>query len=74
MMVCHSVCQVEAAWKLGNWDVLREIVNCQDSSSQSWSMGIGKLLLAAKDKQQTEFNLTMNQLKMVGMLCNYSMS
>lgn len=61
--------QVEAAWKLCDWDVLRDIVgSCGDNKSLPWSVGLGKLILAAKDKQQDTFNETMKTLKKVRLL------
>ena len=57
---------MEAAWKLCNWDLLRDIVgSCQEYSSLPWGVGVGKVILAAKDKQQDTFYDTMKNLKKV---------
>lgn len=61
---CYS--KVEAAWKLCNWDLLRDIVgSCKDSPSLPWGVGVGKVILAAKDKQVETFHDTMKTLKKV---------
>lgn len=66
MFVCWCCKQVEAAWKLGNWDLLRDLLTQQDSvSSKSWEVGVGKLILAAKDRHVADFSDTMKRLKKV---------
>ncbi|KAA3678905.1 serine/threonine-protein kinase ATR, partial [Paragonimus westermani] len=39
----------EAAWRLSDWDTLRETTNL-DSRSSTWSVELGKLFLAINDK------------------------
>ena len=50
---------------MGNWDILRDMIAGQDSSVQLWGVGVGKLLLAARDRQQDDFDSIMKQLKKV---------
>ncbi|XP_070572431.1 serine/threonine-protein kinase ATR-like isoform X2 [Ptychodera flava] len=56
-----SAFRVEAAWKLGQWDSLENYVRLETTTS-NWNIGLGKILLAAKKKDEEEFK---RQLKIV---------
>jgi serine/threonine-protein kinase ATR len=51
--------RVEAAWRLGKWDDLEEILN-HETSSGGWSVGLGRVLLAAKQKNGELFAKQLN--------------
>ncbi|ESO92356.1 hypothetical protein LOTGIDRAFT_190706 [Lottia gigantea] len=46
--------RVEAAWKLGSWDKL-ETFKKMEKHSRNWPVGVGRILLAAKDRNEEEF-------------------
>ncbi|XP_077477545.1 serine/threonine-protein kinase ATR [Stigmatopora argus] len=46
--------RVEAAWKLGKWDLLEDYLS-SDLQSRTWGMQLGQLLLAAKKKDDASF-------------------
>ncbi|XP_013417435.1 serine/threonine-protein kinase ATR-like isoform X2 [Lingula anatina] len=46
--------RAEASWKLGSWDKLETFLNVEDKQ-QSWGVGLGQVLLAAKYKKESEF-------------------
>ncbi|KAM8736458.1 serine/threonine-protein kinase ATR isoform 1-T1 [Acanthopagrus schlegelii] len=45
--------RVEAAWKLGQWDLLEDYLSSADRQSSTWGVWLGQLLLSAK-KQDAE--------------------
>uniref|UniRef100_UPI0037E75C66 serine/threonine-protein kinase ATR n=1 Tax=Semicossyphus pulcher TaxID=241346 RepID=UPI0037E75C66 len=46
--------RVEAAWKLGKWDLLEDYLS-SDSQSSTWGVRLGQLLLSAKKKDSETF-------------------
>ncbi|XP_052214022.1 serine/threonine-protein kinase ATR-like isoform X2 [Dreissena polymorpha] len=66
--------QVEASWKLGNWADLHNY-NMKDLSSRSWSVMLGRILLAARAKKEDEFlqHLQIARQEQVGPLSAASM-
>ena len=46
--------QIEAAWKLGNWNKLQTYIKA-DKGSRNWPVALGRVLLAAKDKKDSDF-------------------
>ncbi|RXM36849.1 Serine/threonine-protein kinase ATR [Acipenser ruthenus] len=46
--------RVEAAWKLSQWDLVEDYV-ASDQKSSNWSVRLGQLLLAAKQKDAETF-------------------
>ncbi|XP_028293251.1 serine/threonine-protein kinase ATR [Gouania willdenowi] len=46
--------RVEAAWKLGQWDILEEYLS-SDHQSSSWGVRLGQLLLCAKKQDSHAF-------------------
>ncbi|KAL3865678.1 hypothetical protein ACJMK2_043042 [Sinanodonta woodiana] len=46
--------RVEAAWKLGSWDKLETYIR-HERDSRNWAIGLGKVLLLAKEKKGEEF-------------------
>uniref|UniRef100_A0A8D3AWP0 Serine/threonine-protein kinase ATR n=1 Tax=Scophthalmus maximus TaxID=52904 RepID=A0A8D3AWP0_SCOMX len=53
--------RVEAAWKLGKWDLLEDYLS-SDRHSSTWSVRLGQLLLSAKKKDAETFH---EKLKLV---------
>ncbi|XP_061551565.1 serine/threonine-protein kinase ATR [Phycodurus eques] len=53
--------RVEAAWKLGKWDLLEDYLS-SDLQSSTWGMRLGQLLLAAKKQDSAAFS---EKLKLV---------
>ncbi|XP_074547648.1 serine/threonine-protein kinase ATR [Halichoeres trimaculatus] len=47
--------RVEAAWKLGKWDLLEDYLS-SDSQSSTWGVRLGQLLLSAKKQDTESFN------------------
>eukprot|EP00058_Branchiostoma_floridae_P009059 XP_002594547.1 hypothetical protein BRAFLDRAFT_104468 [Branchiostoma floridae] len=52
--------RVEASWQLGNWDGLENYLKVYNGKSESkgssnWSVGLGKILLAAKHRDEEDF-------------------
>nr|XP_022332154.1 serine/threonine-protein kinase ATR-like isoform X2 [Crassostrea virginica] len=45
---------VEAAWKLGDWQKLETFLE-SNKSTRSWPVGIGKVLIGAKNKREEQF-------------------
>jgi serine/threonine-protein kinase ATR len=46
---------VEAAWKLGQWGDLEQCLKAESASSKNWDVNMGRLLLAAKQKDLPRF-------------------
>ncbi|KAM6969300.1 serine/threonine-protein kinase ATR [Tautogolabrus adspersus] len=46
--------RVEAAWKLGKWDLLEDYLS-SDSQSSTWGVRLGQLLLSAKKQDDETF-------------------
>ncbi|XP_060075850.1 serine/threonine-protein kinase ATR-like, partial [Ylistrum balloti] len=44
---------VESAWRLGNWSKLESCIK-SDKSSRNWAVGIGKILMAAKEQKSEQ--------------------
>ncbi|KAF8560578.1 hypothetical protein P879_05106 [Paragonimus westermani] len=53
----------EAAWRLSDWDTLRETTNL-DSRSSTWSVELGKLFLAINDKHTSEWSRILSRLRL----------
>jgi serine/threonine-protein kinase ATR len=47
--------RVEAAWKLGQWGDLEQCLKAESASSKNWDVNMGRLLLAAKQKDLPRF-------------------
>ena len=58
-----NACRIEAAWRLGQWDKLQQYVG-SETTSASWNTGLGKLLLAAKVKDEDAFCGQLNILRL----------
>ncbi|XP_022100883.1 serine/threonine-protein kinase ATR-like [Acanthaster planci] len=54
--------RVEACWKLAKWDTLETHLKMETRNTSDWNVGLGKILLAAKQKNEDEFK---RQLKVV---------
>ncbi|CAL1526088.1 unnamed protein product, partial [Lymnaea stagnalis] len=46
---------IEAAWKLGQWEKLDKSLKCESSSSRNWPVLVGRILMAAKEKNELDF-------------------
>ncbi|RMX47129.1 hypothetical protein pdam_00018677 [Pocillopora damicornis] len=53
--------RVEASWRLGQWDSLESYLKLERGVGD-WDVGLGRILLAAKEKNENEFR---RQLKVV---------
>ncbi|XP_015779599.1 PREDICTED: serine/threonine-protein kinase ATR-like, partial [Acropora digitifera] len=53
--------RVEASWRLGQWDSLENYLKLERGVG-GWDIGLGRILLAAKDKNESEFR---RQLRIV---------
>ena len=42
--------RVEACWKLGKWDTLESYLKPEKHNTSNWNVGLGKILLAAKQR------------------------
>jgi len=58
-----NACRIEAAWRLGQWEKLQQHVG-SETTSVSWNTGLGKLLLAAKVKDEAAFSSQLNILRL----------
>uniref|UniRef100_A0A671W862 Serine/threonine-protein kinase ATR n=1 Tax=Sparus aurata TaxID=8175 RepID=A0A671W862_SPAAU len=47
--------RVEAAWKLGQWDLLEDYLSSADRQSSTWGVRLGQLLLSAKKQDADTF-------------------
>ena len=47
--------RVEACWQLGEWDTLQTSLTLEPVKSPEWSVGVGRLLAAAKSKNTVDF-------------------
>ncbi|XP_038072304.1 serine/threonine-protein kinase ATR-like [Patiria miniata] len=54
--------RVEACWKLAKWDTLETYLKTETRNTTDWNVGLGKILLASKQKNEDEFE---RQLKIV---------
>ncbi|XP_064607735.1 serine/threonine-protein kinase ATR-like [Liolophura sinensis] len=54
--------RVEAAWKLGSWSKL-ETFCTQEKQRTGWSVGLGRVLLAAKHRDEEEFFQQLKSLR-----------
>ncbi|XP_076061506.1 serine/threonine-protein kinase atr-like isoform X2 [Oratosquilla oratoria] len=54
--------RVEAAWRLGQWDQLESWLNIP-SSSCSWGIGIGTVLLAIRQKDEVRYQQCLRTLR-----------
>lgn len=45
--------EVEAAWKLGQWDNLATFLDASEHTDRNWVVNVGQILLATKNKDQT---------------------
>lgn len=66
---------MEAAWKLGDWTKLSDILHSYEELCPSWGCGVGRLLLAARDREVTKYEEILRQVKryVMGPLCATSM-
>ncbi|XP_074649776.1 serine/threonine-protein kinase ATR-like [Tubulanus polymorphus] len=66
--------RVEAAWKLAKWDDLQKFT-AQETGNSNWGVGLGKILLAAKNKKENDFfkELEAVRLEQMGPLSAASM-
>ncbi|XP_077988664.1 serine/threonine-protein kinase ATR-like [Glandiceps talaboti] len=48
--------RVESSWKLGKWDSLDSYITKETGNSKNWNVGLGKILLAAKNRDEDDFN------------------
>ncbi|CAL8101166.1 unnamed protein product [Calicophoron daubneyi] len=55
--------RTEAAWRLSSWSSLRETANL-DVGPASWSVDLGKLFLAIRDKHNSECSGIMKRLRL----------
>ncbi|KAF6780373.1 hypothetical protein AHF37_00127 [Paragonimus kellicotti] len=53
----------EAAWRLSDWNTLRETTNL-DHSNSTWSVELGKLFLAISDKHTSEWSRILSRLRL----------
>lgn len=57
-----NVYRVEAAWKLGQWDKMETYLKAEDCS-RDWNIGLGKVLLAAKSKDEKSLSSCLLRLR-----------
>jgi len=55
-------CRIEAAWRLGQWETLQQYVGTE-TTTNTWNTGLGKLLLAAKVKDEATFCSQLDMLR-----------
>ncbi|XP_062573409.1 serine/threonine-protein kinase ATR-like [Saccostrea cucullata] len=53
---------VEAAWKLGDWHKLETFLE-SNKSTRGWPFGIGRILIAAKNKKEGQFFEQLNTVR-----------
>jgi len=58
-----NACRIEAAWRLGQWEKLQQYVGTE-TTTVSWNTGLGKLLLAAKVKDEAAFCSQLDMLRL----------
>lgn len=58
-----NACRIESAWRLGQWDKLQQYVSTE-TTTVTWNTGLGKLLLAAKVKDEATFCSQMDVLRL----------
>jgi len=58
-----NACRIESAWRLGQWEKLQQYVG-SETTNVTWNMGLGKLLLAAKVKDEGAFSSQLNMLRL----------
>ncbi|CAH8587334.1 unnamed protein product [Schistosoma turkestanicum] len=59
---CLNAHRAEAAWRLGDWDTLQETTN-MNLLECSWSVGLGRLFLAMKDKRTSDWSKILARLR-----------
>ncbi|XP_064394848.1 serine/threonine-protein kinase ATR-like [Halichondria panicea] len=67
--------RVEAAWNLGQWDILQEHLSMEMTGSKNWNVNLGRLLLTAKHKDVKTFLSRLSKVRMeqMGPLCTASL-
>ena len=58
-----NACRIESAWRLGQWEKLEQYVSTE-TTTVTWNTGLGKLLLAAKVKDETAFCSQLDMLRL----------
>lgn len=58
-----NACRIESAWRLGQWEKLQQYVSTE-TTTVTWNTGLGKLLLAAKVKDEPAFCNQLNVLRL----------
>ena len=58
-----NACRIESAWRLGQWEKLQQYVGAE-TTTLSWNTGLGKLLLAAKVKDEATFCSQLDMLRL----------
>lgn len=58
-----NACQIESAWRLGQWEKLQQYVGTE-TTAVTWNTGLGKLLLAAKVKDEAAFCSQLDMLRL----------
>ncbi|XP_018655277.1 putative phosphatidylinositol 3-and 4-kinase [Schistosoma mansoni] len=59
---CLNAHRAEAAWRLGDWETLQETTN-MNLLECSWSVGLGRLFLAMKDKRTSDWSKILARLR-----------
>ncbi|CAH8675793.1 unnamed protein product [Schistosoma haematobium] len=59
---CLNAHRAEAAWRLGDWETLQETTN-MNLFECSWSIGLGRLFLAMKDKRTSDWSKILARLR-----------
>ncbi|XP_033634079.1 serine/threonine-protein kinase ATR-like [Asterias rubens] len=55
--------RVEACWKLAKWDTLETHLKTETSNTKDWNIGLGKILLAAKQKNEEQFERQLRNVR-----------
>ena len=58
-----NACRIESAWRLGQWEKLQQYVGTE-TANVTWNTALGKLLLAAKVKDEAAFCSQLEMLRL----------
>jgi len=58
-----NACRIESAWRLGEWKKLEQYIGTE-TTTVNWNVGLGKLLLAAKVKDDAAFSSQLDVLRL----------
>ena len=58
-----NACRIESAWRLGQWEKLQQYVS-SETTTVTWNTRLGKLLLAAKVKDEAAFCDELDMLRL----------